>query len=46
MSKIPWDKVLTLTWMDGAKLLLSALVILFVTKIQVLNSPISRTMIG
>jgi len=46
MSKIPWEKVMSLTWMDGTKLLLSALVILFVTKIQVFHDRLSALLIA
>ena len=46
MSKIPWDKVLSLTWMDGVKLLVTALVILFVTKIQLFHDRLSALLIA
>ena len=46
MSKIPWENVMTLTWMDGAKLLISALVILFVTKIQLFHDRLSALLIA
>jgi hypothetical protein len=46
MSKIPWEKVMSLTWMDGTKLLLSALVILFVTKIQIFHDRLSALLIA
>ena len=46
MSKIPWENVMTLTWMDGAKLLISALVILFVTKIQFFHDRLSALLIA
>ena len=37
---------MSLTWMDGTKLLLSALVILFVTKIQVFHDRLSALLIA
>ena len=46
MTKVPWEKVISLTWMDGAKLLLSALVILFVTKIQLFSDRLSALLIA
>ena len=46
MSKVPWEKVLTLTWMDGAKFLLSALVIVAVTKIQLFHDRLSALLIA
>lgn len=46
MSKIPWDKLLSFTWMDGAKLLLSAVIIVLVTKIQVFSDRLSALLIA
>jgi hypothetical protein len=46
MSRIPWEKLLSFTWMDGAKLLLSALVIVLVTKIQVFSDRLSALLIA
>lgn len=46
MSKVPWDKVISLTWMDGTKLLLTALVILLVTKIQLFHDRLSALLIA
>ncbi len=46
MSKIPWESVLSLTWMDGVKLLVSALVIVFVTKIQLFSDRLSALLIA
>lgn len=46
MSKIPWENVLSLTWNDGVKLLVSALVILFVTKIQLFSDRLSALLIA
>lgn len=37
---------MSLTWMDGTKLLLSALVILFVTKIQIFHDRLSALLIA
>jgi hypothetical protein len=41
-----WEKLLSFTWMDGAKLLLSALVIVLVTKVQVFNDRLSALLIA
>ena len=46
MSNIPWDKIFSLTWADGVKLLVSALVILFVTKIQLFHDRLSALLIA
>lgn len=46
MSKVPWEKILSLTWMDGAKLLLTAVVILLVTKIQLFHDRLSALLIA
>lgn len=46
MSKVPWEKVFALTWMDGAKFLLSALIIVFVTKIQLFHDRLSALLIA
>jgi hypothetical protein len=43
---VPWEKVFSLTWMDGAKLLLSALVIVLVTKIQLFHDRLSALLIA
>jgi hypothetical protein len=37
MSRIPWEKILTFPPMDLAKLLISAVIIVLVTKIQLVN---------
>ncbi|BCX46369.1 peptide ABC transporter permease [Haloferula helveola] len=46
MSKIPWEKVFSFSAMDVVKLLVTALVILFVTKIQVVNDRLSALLIA
>lgn len=46
MSQIPWDKILTFTWMDGVKLLVSAAVIVLVTKIQIFSDRLSALLIA
>jgi hypothetical protein len=46
MNRIPWDKILSITPFDIAKLFLSALIILFVTKIQLINDRLSALLIA
>lgn len=46
MSKVPWDKVFTLTWMDAAKFLLSAAIIVVVTKVQLFHDRLSALLIA
>ena len=46
MSRIPWDRILTFTPLDLAKLLLSALIIVIVTKIQLVNDRLSALLIA
>ncbi len=46
MNRIPWDKILTFTPLDLGKLVVSALVILFVNKIQLVNDRISALLIA
>jgi hypothetical protein len=46
MNQIPWEKILTFTPLDGVKLFLSALIILFVTKIQLINDRLSALLIA
>jgi len=46
MNRIPWDKILTFTALDLGKLVVSALVILFVNKIQLVNDRISALLIA
>ena len=46
MSKVPWDQVLSFSWMDVAKLFLTALVILMVTKVQIFHDRISALLVA
>lgn len=46
MNRIPWDRILTFTLFDLVKLLLSAVVILLVTKIQLVNDRLSALVIA
>ncbi len=46
MKEIPWDKVFSFTAWDGVKLLLTALVILLVTRIQLFNDRLSALLIA
>lgn len=46
MNRIPWDKILTFTPFDFAKLLLSAFIIVVVTKIQLVNDRLSALLIA
>jgi hypothetical protein len=46
MSRIEWEKLWEFTWMDGAKLLLSAVVIVLVTKVQVFSDRLSALLIA
>ncbi|MDH4445692.1 MAG: DUF3147 family protein [Akkermansiaceae bacterium] len=46
MNRIPWDKILTFTPLDLGKLVVSALVILFVNKIQLVNDRVSALLIA
>ena len=46
MNRIHWDRILTFTPLDLAKLLLSALVIVIVTKIQLVNDRLSALLIA
>ena len=46
MNRIPWDKILTFTPFDLVKLLVTAAVILFVTKIQLVNDRLSALLIA
>jgi len=46
MSKVPWDQVVSLSGLDVAKLILSALMILFVTKIQLFHDRLSALLIA
>jgi len=46
MDKIPWDKVLAFGPKDAVKLLITAAIILIVTKIQLFNDRISALLIA
>lgn len=46
MSNIPWEKVVSFTWMDAVKFLVSAAVIVFVTKIQLFHDRLSALLIA
>jgi hypothetical protein len=46
MNRIPWDKILSFTPLDVAKLLLSALIIVLVTKIQLVSDRLSALLIA
>ncbi len=46
MSKIDWDKVFSFSAMDAVKLVVTALVILFVTKIQLVSDRLSALLIA
>ena len=46
MSKVPWDQVVSFSGLDVAKLILTAFVILFVTKIQLVSDRLSALLIA
>lgn len=46
MSHIPWDKILSFTTLDLVKLLISAAIIMVVTKIQLFNDRLSALLIA
>lgn len=46
MNRIPWDKILTFTPLDVGKLLLSALIIVIVTKVQLVSDRLSSLLIA
>jgi hypothetical protein len=46
MNRIPWDKILSFTPLDLAKLLLTALIIVIVTKIQLVSDRLSALLIA
>ena len=46
MSRIPWDKLLNFTAFDGVKLLVTAVIILIVNKVQLLNDRVSALLIA
>ena len=46
MSKVPWDQVVSFSGLDVAKVILTAFVVLFVTKIQLFHDRLSALLIG
>lgn len=46
MSRIPWDKLLAFSTLDLVKLFVSAAIIVFVTKIQLVNDRLSALLIA
>lgn len=46
MSNVPWSKILSLTPFDLVKILITALIILFVTKIQLFSDKLSALLIA
>jgi hypothetical protein len=46
MDKIPWDQVLSFTPKDAVKLLVSALIIVLVTKVQLFSDRLSALLIA
>ncbi len=46
MNRIPWDKILNITPFDLVKLLITAAIILFVNKIQLVNDRLSALLIA
>ncbi len=46
MSKVPWDQVVSFSGLDVAKLILTAVVVLFVTKIQLFHDRLSALLIA
>lgn len=46
MNRLPWDKILAITPFDVLKLLLSAAVILLVTKLQLVSDRLSALLIA
>ena len=46
MNQIPWDKIFTFTPLDLGKLLLSALIIVLVTKVQLVSDRLSALLIA
>lgn len=46
MNKIPWNQILTFTPLDLTKVLLSAVIILIVNKIQLVNDRLSALLIA
>jgi len=46
MSNIPWEKVMSLTWMDGVKFIVTALIVVLVTKVQLFHDRLSALLIA
>ena len=46
MSKVPWDQVVSFSGLDVAKVILTAFVVLFVTKIQFFHDRLSALLIA
>jgi hypothetical protein len=46
MTKLPWDKILTFTPLDFGKLLITAVIILLVNKVQLVNDRLSALLIA
>jgi hypothetical protein len=46
MNRIPWDKIFTFTPLDLGKILLSALIIVLVNKVQLVNDRLSALLIA
>jgi hypothetical protein len=46
MNRLPWDKLLSVTPLDLVKLLITAVLILVVTKVQLLNDRLSALLIA
>ncbi len=46
MSKLPWDKILSISALDIVKLLITAVVILLVNKIQLVSDRLSALLIA
>ena len=46
MNRIPWDKILTFTPLDLGKLVISALIIVLVNKVQLVNDRLSALLIA
>ena len=46
MNRIPWDKILSFTPLDVGKILLSALIIVVVNKVQLVNDRLSALLIA
>ena len=46
MSKVPWDQVVSFSGLDVAKLILTAVIILMVTKIQLFHDRLSALLVA